>query len=100
MKLFQTSIIELVCWPLKWFGTPRLREQYVYEHAIGPVIVAEILRHLPSPWQWIGFGVLAFVHLAIKELIVDRLDHGEFNWPNVWERSYGLILAALVIIIK
>lgn len=101
VAIMNTSIIELVCLPLRLTGTPKIREAYVYEHVYTGIIVSLCLTFVPSTtFKLLGFGFLVGSHLIAKEFIVDVIKHGSINWPNVWERVFGLTLGALVLWIK
>jgi hypothetical protein len=71
----------------------KIRELYIYEHVFTPLIAGVILHKL-LPWYVVTIAIL-LVHVVVKELIVDRIKHGNFNWQNVAERLYGMALLAL-----
>lgn len=95
-----TSILEILCWPLKVLFGYDVRQPSIFEHALTPLVVVTVLRWLPLTWSWVGFAILVIMHLVVKELIVDVIKHGEINWPNVIERVYGLILGAIILWIR
>lgn len=100
MKLFETSIMEIICLPLYWLGIDsNVNNTTVFSHVFTPVIVAPFLSLLPGVWAWIGFAGIASFHLVAKELVYDRIKNGSYDRANIWERIYGLILAAGVLAI-
>ena len=92
-----TSILEIISSFLKLTGTPVIREPYVYEHVFGPVVIMAFSKFLPMTWRIVLFFALVLLHLVVKELILDRIKHRSFNWPNVAERCFGLLLAGVLI---
>jgi hypothetical protein len=87
-----TSLLELVSWPLRLLFEYNVRQAYIYEHVFTPLLVACVLP--TELWYFVSFSVVS-IHLVLKEFIVDRIKHGSLNWENVTERCYGIALMGL-----
>lgn len=91
MKLFETSVLELLLKPLKllpWIKEESIRECYNYEHVYAPLVYSI----LPI---WL-FLIAAFLHIVVKEA-VDVFGSKKQPWKqtkiDLTTRSYGVILA-------
>lgn len=94
MQIFETSILEIIAQPLRIFYA-NVREPSIYEHLYGPLVIVQVLRHLPPFYAWLGFGVVVLFHLVLKELIYDVHKNGNLDWQNVIERSLGVLIGIL-----
>lgn len=95
--IFETGLLEFLCKPLKLTGTPDVNQAYVFSHVFTPIVMMAFAGWCNLSFR-IGFYLgIVIGHLIIKELIIDRVRHGAFNWPNVAERAYGLLLAGALI---
>lgn len=88
-----TSLLQILCYPLHLLFGYDVREPYIYEHVFTPIIVGILLHEVLPPYV-VAIAVL-LVHVVIKELIVDRVKLGRFNWQNVVERLYGMVFLGL-----
>jgi len=95
MKIGQTSILEIICVPLKLFGIKDVRQPYIYEHVFTPLLVATITL---GNFQLIAFIVTFILHVIVKEIILDRVQHGYFNKENIIERLYGMLIMGMFYI--
>lgn len=107
MKIFENSILELITQPLGkikivndyWGGVARQTTNY--EHVFGPIVICAFLHWIELMWlKWFLFTTLVFFHVVAKEVFYDWLCCRKvFNWPNVIERTYGCVLALIVLFI-
>lgn len=105
MKLFETSLLEFMCQPLRLFKSVyqyyggRLYSEDLFEHVFTGVIIACLLRHFPWFLPLIGYGIFGLIHIVAKELIYDVwIKKKPLNKVDFITRSYGFCLGALVLI--
>lgn len=103
MRLFETSLIELLVQPLRVFKAIRegwvegSRQCYIYEHVYTGVMIV-FFSALCGPYAPIPLILGVLFHVVVKEFVYDFHKHGYINVANVIERVYGFILGGVMLL--